>query len=239
MLFGQRLGLETVAGWRSTRLASSDCHAALLLTALSLARRQPMLFAAVATAIVVYGLASISSTPRRTSFSASCGFCAAILALDRPAPILRGMVLPLAAVVLLRTYEGMLLVGPVLALWAVVAAGARARTDGERVGSCSRACSSSSARSSGLVASLAPRDPSNAAGFLASTFRYPAQPAGVPVAFGAARAFRDRHARSQRPHRMRHHEARQPRRRVRLSRRAPREATTASTSTITTVSFWC
>jgi hypothetical protein len=35
------------------------------------------------------------------------------------------MVLPLAAVVLLRTYEGMLLVGPVLALWAVVA-GARA-----------------------------------------------------------------------------------------------------------------
>lgn len=45
-----------------------------------------------------------------------------ILALHGSAPILRGLVLPTIAIALLRSYEGMLLVGPFLAMWATISA---------------------------------------------------------------------------------------------------------------------
>ena len=172
MLFGQRLGLEPVAGYAALySLGIFVLPATLLLTALFLARRQPMLFAAVATANVVYGFGVNFINTEANLLFGLVWFCAAILALDRPAPILRGIVLPLAAVALLRTYEGMLLVGPVLAMWAVVAAG-RARTDVERVGLMLSGVLFFLGAVVGLGGFLSPRDPNNAAGFLASAFLY-------------------------------------------------------------------
>jgi hypothetical protein len=172
MLLGQRLGLESVAGYAALySVGIFVLPAALLLTALFLARRQPMLFAAVAAAIVVYGFGLNFINSEANVLFGLVWLCASILALDRPAPILRGIVLPLAAVALLRTYEGMLLAGLVLALWAVIAAG-HARAECDRVGLMLSGVLFLLGAAIGLGGFLSPRDPNNAASFLASSFHY-------------------------------------------------------------------
>lgn len=178
ILFGQRLGLEPVAVYAALYSLGIFVFPALaMLAALFLSRRQPALFAANAVAIVVYGFGLNFINSEANLLFGLVWLAATIMALDRPAPILRGIVLPLISIALLRTYEGMLLVGPILAAWALVGAG-RADSERERIGLALSALLLLLGAIIGFGGFLAPRDPGNAAGFLGSAFRYLGNPQG-------------------------------------------------------------
>lgn len=176
ILFGQRAGLENVSAYVLLYWFGALVIPALaMMAALFLARRQPLLFAANVAAIAVYGFGTNFINTEANLLYGLAWLAATILALDRPAPVLRGVVLPVAAFALLRTYEGMLLVGPVLALWALFA-WERASHPGERLGLATAGFLFLLGAVIGLGGFLAPRDPGNAAGFFASAFRYLVNP---------------------------------------------------------------
>jgi hypothetical protein len=191
ILFGQRFGLDKVADYAALyAFGVFWIPAAAMATALFLARRQPFLLAANVVAIVVYGFGVNFINTEANVLFGLVWLCVTILALDTPAPVLRGVVLPIAAFAMLRIYEGMLLVGPVLFLWTCIAA-RRATLEVERVGLTIAGLLFILGAVIGFGGFLAPRDPANAAGFLASAFKYLRSPqlyllAASVLAFGAA-----------------------------------------------------
>jgi hypothetical protein len=167
-----------------------------MATALFLTRRQPFLLAANVVAIVVYGFGVNFINTEANVLFGLVWLCVTILALDTPAPVLRGVVLPIAGFAMLRIYEGMLLVGPVLFVWTCIAA-RRATLEVERLGLAIAGLLFLLGAITGFGGWLAPRDPSNAAGFAASAFRYLHNPqlyllAACVPAFGAVFARRRR-----------------------------------------------
>ncbi|HYC36887.1 MAG TPA: hypothetical protein VEC19_10725 [Usitatibacter sp.] len=185
MLFGQRAGLESASAYVMLySFGALVIPAMLMMAALVLARRQPVLFAANVVGIAIYGFGTNFINTEANLLFGLVWLAATILALDRPAPLLRGFVLPVVSFGLLRTYEGMLLVGPFLALWAAIAS-TRAADVGERLGLLVAAFLFALGAVIGLGGFLSPRDASNASSFLGSALRY----LGHPHAFLMASAF--------------------------------------------------
>lgn len=166
ILLAERLGVERVSVYAAAySLGLFVLPAAAMLFGAWLLRRQPVPFAALAWGAVVFGFGVNYINSEANLFFGLAWLCVAILALDRPAPVLRGFLLPLLAIVLLRVYEAMLLVGPVLAAWSVVAAG-RATQDRERFGLGIAALLFTVGAAIGAGGLLSPRDPGNATGFI-------------------------------------------------------------------------
>ncbi len=176
MLFAQRAGLENVSTYVMLySFGALVIPAIAMMVALVLARAQPLLFAANVVAIVVYGFGTNFINTEANLLFGLVWLSATILALDRAAPILCGFVLPVVAFAMLRTYEGMLLVGPFLGLWALMAS-SRATDHRERLGLAIAAFLFLLGVVIGLGGFLSPRDPSNASSFLGSAFRYLGNP---------------------------------------------------------------
>jgi hypothetical protein len=199
VLFGQRAGVDSVAVYAALySFGIFVIPAICMVLALYLARRQPLLFAANGLAILVYGFGTNFINTEANLLFGFVWLAVTILALDGPAPILRGVVLPALGIALLRAYEGMLLVGPVLALWAVLDA-SRTEAHKERIGLVLAALLFLLGATIGLGGFLSPRDPNNASGFLASAFAYLRNPHVFLLLSGlamvAAIAARDRRMR--------------------------------------------
>lgn len=186
VLFGQRMGVDSVAVYAALyAFGIFVIPAVAMFTALVLARRQPALFAAVALGILVYGFGTNFINTEANLLFGFAWLAVVIIAMDRPAPMLRGIVLPAIGIALLRCYEGMLLVGPVLGAWAAVCA---ARTDvhKERIGLVLAALLFFLGATIGLGGFLSPRDPNNASGFVSSAFAYLGGPHAFLLASGIA-----------------------------------------------------
>jgi hypothetical protein len=184
VLIGQWLGVEQVAIYAA--LYTAGVHAlpaALFLTALALAVRTPMLFAVTGAAIVIFGFGANFINTEANVFLALAWLAAVILVLPGRRPVLRGFLLPSLAFLSLRVYEGMLLVGPVLAIAAYVSS---RKTDDahERIGLTFAAPCFLLSALIGFSSLIAPRDPGNAAGFVVIAFRYLSNP--QVFALGAA-----------------------------------------------------
>jgi hypothetical protein len=176
VLFGQRTGLDSVAAFAALySFGIFVIPAIAMVAALFLARRQPPLFAVIGLAILVYGFGTNFINTEANLLFGIVWLSVSILALHGPAPILRGVALPALAIALLRSYEGMLLVGPVLALWAIVSA-ARTEVHKERIGLILAALLYLLGATIGLGGFLAPRDIGNAGSFMSTAFAYLGNP---------------------------------------------------------------
>lgn len=176
ILLGQKLGFDRVATFAALYSVGAIAIPALaMMAALVLSRRQPWLFALVGCACIVFGFGLNYINSEANLLFGLVLLCMAILGLDHPAPFLRGFVLPLLAVAMLRIYEGMLLAGPVLCLWALAAA-PRVNDERSRVGLTVSAVLFAIGTAIGFGGWLAPRDPANAQGFAASALRFVQNP---------------------------------------------------------------
>jgi hypothetical protein len=176
ILVGERLGLQTVAAYAALySLGVFLPAAAAFVIALYLARDQPVLFAANAFATLVFGFGVNFINSEANLFFGLAVLCATLLALERGAPLLRAFLLPLIGFALLRIYEGMLLIGPLLAVWSLAAA-TRAHGDLERVGLVLSALLFTLGAVMGAGGVLTPRDPGNMAGFLRHVLLFPRYP---------------------------------------------------------------
>ena len=176
ILLAERFGVERVSVYAALySLGLYVLPAAAVLFGAWLLRRQPVPFAAVTWGAVVFGFGVNYINSEANLFFGLAWLCVSILALDRPAPVLRGFLLPLIAIVLLRVYEAMLLVGPVLAAWSVLAGG-RATYDRERFGLGIAALLFTVGAAIGSGGLLSPRDPGNAVGFIRSIASFLAGP---------------------------------------------------------------
>lgn len=196
ILLGQRLGFDSVASYAALySFGIFALPAVTMFIALVLARRQPVLFAMIGFAILVYGFGANFINTEANLFFGFVWLSVTILALQGPAPILRGLVLPAIAIALLRSYEGMLLVGPFLALWAAIAA---FRQEGrlESIGLVLAALLYFLGTCIGMGGFLSPRDPLNASNFLSTAFAYLGHPhmflllAGIVIIPGICRPSR-------------------------------------------------
>jgi hypothetical protein len=176
VLFGQRIGLASVADHAALYAFGVYWIPAFAMgVALWIARRQALLLAAIAVAIVVYGFGVNFINTEANLLFGFAWLCVAILALRGPAPTLRGICLPILGFAMLRIYEGMLLVGPLLFLWAVLEA-RRTTSDTERIGLMIAGFLFLIGAVIGLGGFLSPRDPANASSFLRSTLGYLGSP---------------------------------------------------------------
>ena len=172
ILLGQKLGFDRVASYAALYfLGAIAVPAMAMMAALVLSWRQPWLFALVGAGCVVFGFSLNYINSEANLLFGLVWLAVAILALDRPAPLLRGFLLPLLGVIMLRTYEGMLLAGPVLCAWALLAL-SRSIDERERVGLAISALLFAIGAAIGLGGWLAPRDPANAQGFASSALRF-------------------------------------------------------------------
>ena len=172
ILVAQRLGATRVSTYAASyTLGAHALPAALLLVALTLGRRLPVLFAATSAAIVVFGFGANFVNTEANLFLALAWLAAVILALPDVRPLLRGLLLPLVAFALLRVYEGMLLAGPVLAgsAWLSLR---DTRDMQEKIGLTFALFCFVLAALIGFSSVVAPRDPANAAGFGATAWSY-------------------------------------------------------------------
>lgn len=176
VLFGQRLGVDSVSVFAALySFGALVIPAIALMASLVLARRQPLLLAANVVGATVYGFGTNFINTEANLLFGLVWLSVTIMALERPAPILRGMLLPLFALALLRSYEGMLLVGPFMCLWALLAAH-RTQDWRERFGLTLAALLFFLGAVIGLGGFLSPRDPGNASSFLGSALRYLGNP---------------------------------------------------------------
>jgi hypothetical protein len=199
ILLGQRLGLGGAADYAALyTVGAFAIPAAALWSALAVARRQPALFAAIAFAIAIYGFGTSFINTEANLLFGLVWLAVAILALEAPAPFLRGFALPAIGFALLRAYEGMLLVGPVLALWAMLSS-LRPHSEGERIGLVVAALFFVLGAVIGFGGFLSPRDPANASSFIGSAFAFLGNPQcllliaaalGTAAACATARAMR-------------------------------------------------
>lgn len=179
VLLGQRLGVDSVSWYAALfSVGIFVLPAFAMLLALYLSRKQDTILAANCLAVVVFGFGcNFIVTEANLLFGFVC-LSVTILSIDNLSPLARGILLPLLALSLLRIYEGMLLVGPVLAMWSVVAA-LRTTDPFERTGLIIAAIGFVIGSLIGLGGFLSPRDPENAAGFIAS----------MPAYFGSPQLF--------------------------------------------------
>jgi hypothetical protein len=186
VLLGEKLGLQSVASYAALYgFGIYAIPAIAMLAALWLSRRQPVLFIANAAAAVVYGFGTNFINTEANLLFGLVWLAATIIALALPSPMLRSVALPLIGVALLRCYEGMLLAGPVLAAWAVLAM-RRAAFAEERAGFALAAVLFVLGAAIGLGGFLAPRDPGNAQAFAAAALAYLRAPQGLLLASCAA-----------------------------------------------------
>lgn len=172
ILFGQRVGLQDVAAYTTLYgVGMFALPAAAFVAALWISRKRAVLFSSIAVAIVLFGFGVNFINSEANLFFGLVWLAVAILGAEGGSPVLRWLALPAIGLVLLRTYEGMLLVGPILAGWAAFVA-ARTEVERERIGLTLAALLFLLGAVVGLGGFLSPRDPGNAANFLASTLQY-------------------------------------------------------------------
>lgn len=172
ILLGQRFGVHKVTVYAGLYTIGDYLPPALLfLVALSLARKVPMLFAATTAAIVVFGFGANFINSEANLFIAGAWLATVILALPGRNAFLRGFALPAVAFVLLRVYEGMLLVGPFLALWSFLSA-REAADSREQAGLTLATLLFLLGSFIGFSGFVAPRDPGNADNFAVSVLMY-------------------------------------------------------------------
>jgi hypothetical protein len=153
------------------------------LTALYLSRARPVLFVGSAAVATIFGFGANFIDTESNLQIPLCWLCAVIISLERPAPLLRGFVLPILAFGLLYIYEGMLLAGPVLAAWAVYASG-RVAAPREQVGLQLSALLFVLATIVGVISLVAPRDLANANGFSLAKWLYVRNPQALLMVGG-------------------------------------------------------
>lgn len=176
ILLGQRFGLEHASAYAALYTAGTGLVSALsMLFSLWLARNNGALFAISAAAIAVFGFGANFTNSEANLLLAFGWLAIVILALPGTRPLLRGFVLPLLAFVLVRVYEGMLLLGPVLAAWALLESRGR-REPREQTGLVLAAILFTLGAFVGFGGFVAPRDPGNAASFQARAFAYVGSP---------------------------------------------------------------
>src|SRR5258708_10137351 len=119
LLAAQRFGAAGVASYAAMYSLGAFLFPALcMLTALFLSRGRPLLFAANLAAITVFGFGTNFINSEVNLLAGLVLLAGALIASEKSAPILRGFLLPGVAFALVRVYEGMLLGGPILAVWA-------------------------------------------------------------------------------------------------------------------------
>ena len=166
VLLLQRAGVESVAAYGAAySFAVLFVPVAFMLAALFVARQQPVVFLSTAAAVSVIGF-STNFICTEVNFMAGLAILSAVLlSLQRDAPLLRGFVLPGAAFLLVLSYEGTLLTGPLLATWAALVA-LRRQDSLECFGLALSALLFALGTLNGLWGYLAPRDLANATGFI-------------------------------------------------------------------------
>lgn len=168
VLLGQRIGLTSIASFAALySFAVLVIPAVLMLLSFYLARNQPVIFAIVGAAISVIGFSTTFICTEVNFMAGLAIFSAVLLGMQRPAPILRGFVLPAVAFLLVLSFEGTLLLCPVLVLWSGVMA-VRMSDSLERFGLALSTLLFGLGTMNGLWGFLAPRDPVNAGGFVSA-----------------------------------------------------------------------
>lgn len=172
LLIGDHLHVQTVSTYAALySLGTFVLPAAGFIFSFYLARHQPVLFAVTALVIAVFGFGTNFINTEANIFFALTWVSLTCLALDGSHPVLRGVVLPLLAIVLLRVYEGIALVGPLLAVLALLQF-RRSSSRLEKAGLGLAILFFLAGTAGGVNAILHPRDPSNEANFLASISVY-------------------------------------------------------------------
>ena len=172
ILLGQKLGADRVATYAALYFAGAIAiPAACLMATLVMSWRQPWLFALAGAGAVIFGFSLNYINSEANLLFGFAWLCVAILARETPAPFVRGFLLPLLAVIMLRCYEGMLLAGPLLCAWALLAQ-ARSVDPRERIGLAIAALLFALGAVIGFGGWLAPRDPANAQGFAMSLLSF-------------------------------------------------------------------
>jgi hypothetical protein len=168
VLLGELLSVQGIGSMaRLLHLGIFGVPLAMFLCALWLVRQEVALFALTVSAFAVFSF-SINFINTETNFYfAVCWLAATILALPGAHPILRGALLPVVAVLSISNHEGAVFSAPVLAIWATLRA-QRSPAAFEVTGLGMAAVLFWIAAAVALAAGLAPRDISNASGFLAS-----------------------------------------------------------------------
>lgn len=172
VLFGQKMGIDSVSAYAA--LYAIGCFAlpaAAMLVSLFLARNRPLLFAANAFGTVVFGFGANFINTESNLLTGFAWLCATLLALESRPRALTALGLPLLAFAMLRMYEGMLLVGPVLAWWAYEAS-TRTRDDVLRVSLFVSSLLFALGAVIGFGGFVSPRDPGNASSFLRHAVLY-------------------------------------------------------------------
>lgn len=176
LLLGERMGMRNVTAYAALyTLGIEALPAALFVFALFIARGTPTLFAVTAGAIAVFGFGVNVVNSEANLLFALVWLSTVILALPGRRPVLRGYVLPLIALALLRVYEGMLLAGPVLAIQSFAMA-RRHRGSEEQPGLTIATLAFVVATLIGFSGFVAPRDAGNASNFQANVVTYLSDP---------------------------------------------------------------
>jgi hypothetical protein len=168
ILVGQQLGVEDVVTYAALyAMGTSALPAAAFLYSLWVSRNEPVLFCSTAFAIVVFGFGANFINTEANLFFGLAWLASTLLVLRDPRPIERGVVVPALALLLLRTYEGILLIGPLLGAMSYLAL-RDAHSRLERIGLSLALLLFILGTASGFAAFLSPRDPGNVTNFLAS-----------------------------------------------------------------------
>jgi hypothetical protein len=172
VLIGRKLGLQRVSTYAGLyELGVFVLPAVLFMLALWISLRVRFLFATTAVVIAVFGFGANFINSEANLFLAFAWLATIILALPGTHSRLRAFVLPMIAFALLRIYEGMLLAGPVLAVWAFLVS-VRTEDLHEKIGLTLAALLFLLGAIIGFGGFVVPRDPWNASGFSSSAFVY-------------------------------------------------------------------
>jgi hypothetical protein len=172
VLLGQRFGVSDVTSYAALySFGVFAIPAIIMMIATYLSRNLRLLFSLNLLAVVVYGFGVNYINSEVNLFFSLTFLILTILGLDLERPVLRGFFLPLASFCLLKSYEGMLLVGPLLSAWAIFAS-MKTKNSIEQAGLVLSSFILFIGAVEGLGGFLSPRDLSNANNFLSSAFSY-------------------------------------------------------------------
>lgn len=172
VLLGQRLGVNAVSIYAALySIGTLVVPTVAFLLALYIVRRQFILFSIIGFAATVFGFGVNFINSEANVMFAFVWLSVAVLALEREAPMLRGLLLPGLAFALIRSYEGMLMAGPILAAWAFMLA-VRCRGQVDRIGLVLTSFLFLLGAAAGFGGFIAPRDPANLGLFAGSLFDY-------------------------------------------------------------------
>lgn len=145
--------------------------ALLMCGGLYIVKTQRIALAVFMVAIIIYGFGINFINTEANILFGLVWLSVAIMVSDKAPRVLHGVLLPVLAFSLLRAYEGMFMVGPVLAIWAFVAAN-RSEDPYKRIGLMLSGYLFLLGSVMGFGGVLAPRDPSNAANFINDVFSF-------------------------------------------------------------------